>query len=159
MMKFMHVFVALFIGFALPVCAQTIQPFVLPAQSPDRIFSFTNKQSAFFCGIANGENNSGFHGITQEKEKLFEQYWIRLGEKTLAHKTAEVIVTPWNLTRKYFSDAATEEVVFCDSLNLLSIRLTSDHRGEMQFIPALSQYWEQAETELRNTGEYVVKHF
>lgn len=153
MMKFLQVFVASFVCFVLPVCSQTIQPFVLPAQSPDRIFSFTNKQSAFFCGIADGENNSGFHGITQEKEKLFEQYWIRLGEKTLPRKTAEVIVTPWNLTRKYFSDATTEEVVFCDSLNLLFIRITSNHRGEMQFIPALSQYWEQAAVELRNTGD------
>lgn len=123
------------------VHAQTLTPFVLSPKSPARIFSFTNKQSSFYCGVANGENSSGFHGITIAKEKQFENYWIMFGDEFLRREEATITVTPWLITRVYPEYNTKEEVFFADSLTLLAVWITSDYKGPITLIPAWSSVW------------------
>ena len=113
---------------------------VTPADEP-RLFAYTNKQSAFFCGVLNGPNTSGFHGITRAKRKLFENYWIRLGDSLLDPASAEITMTPSGFTRRYPLHNTVEHVFFSDSLALLAVSVSSDYRGEVQVFPGWSAGW------------------
>ncbi len=147
---------ALFLFIIAVSYSQSQLQITIPPNSPERIFSFTNKRNAFYCGVVNGNNSSGFHGITQSwgsipsgKEKLFENYWIQFGEEILNRKEAIVVVTPWNLTRIYSKYNTKEEIFFSDNLILLSVRITSDYRGPVTIIPAWSSRY--AETIVENS--------
>ena len=113
---------------------------VTPDDGP-RLFAYTNKQSAFYCGMLNGANTSGFHGITRAKRKLFENYWIRLGDSLLDPATAEITVTPAGFTRRYPLHNTVEHVFFADSLTLLAVSISTDFRGEVQVFPGWSTGW------------------
>lgn len=127
----------------MPLVAQSPLPSVVIApHSPPRVFASTNKDAAFFMGVLNGRNANGFHGITQEKQKFFEQYWIRLGEELLDPTTARVTVTPAGFTREYPLHGTVEEVFFADSISLLGVVIRTNFRGSVRIIPAFSRWWE-----------------
>ena len=77
----------------------------------------------------NGQNSNGFHGITEEKQKLFEDYWIRIGDQLLDRRTAEIEMTPVGFRRRYPLYNTVEDVFFSDSLTLLSGRLAVRYGG------------------------------
>lgn len=116
----------------------------IPPDSEPRIFCYTNKQAAFYAGMLNGGNTSGFHGITQEKRKLFEDYWIRLGDQLLDRRTAEIEATPTGFRRRYPLHNTVEEIFFSDSLTLLSVIISSEYRGGVKIYAAMSTWWEDA---------------
>jgi glycogen debranching enzyme len=124
-------------------CAASAQRMPLPSVtlapgSGERIFAFTNRNNAFFCGIANGANSSGFHGVTRDKRKLFENIRLLLGDSLLDPATATVTVTPAQLVRRYPFANTREEWTFADSLTLLILRVTTEYRGEAAVIPMWS---------------------
>ncbi|MBL0176668.1 MAG: hypothetical protein IPP94_15625 [Ignavibacteria bacterium] len=123
--------------------------FVLDPGTPERLFAYTNKQAAFYCGAVNGENSNGFHGITQAKVKLFEQYWIEVNGTLLDRASARVELTPWSLKRSYLSLGVVEEVFFADSLTLLAVRITTDKSAQVTFIPAWSAHFKERTNALR----------
>jgi len=114
--------------------------YLSPGDAP-RLFAYTNKQSAFYCGVLNGTNTSGFHGITLAKRKLFEQYWIRLGDTLLDPATAEISVTPAGFTRRYPLHNTVEHVFFADSIALLAVSISTDYRGDAKVYPGWSAGW------------------
>ncbi len=116
---------------------------IAPGSEP-RLFCYTNRQAAFYAGVLNGGNASGFHGITQEKQKLFEDYWIRLGDQLLDRRTAEIEATPTGFRRRYPLHNTVEEVYFSDSLTLLSVMVSSEYRGGVRIYPAMSTWWVDA---------------
>ncbi|MFA6233486.1 MAG: amylo-alpha-1,6-glucosidase [Bacteroidota bacterium] len=116
---------------------------VLP-QSAERLFCYTNKRAAFYAGVVNGPNSSGFHGITEEKKKLFEDYWIQLGDQLLDRRTAEIEITPAGFRRRYPLYNTVEDVLFSDSLTLLSVIVQSEYRGGVKIYPAMSVWWQDA---------------
>ncbi len=117
--------------------------------TPERIFAFTNGRDAFHCGVVNGPNSSGFHGITQRKEKLFEDHRIILGTTELDRRTATTTVTPAGLVRTYPAFNTREELCFADSLTLLIVRVTTDFRGEVLILPSWSTLYERGQAALR----------
>lgn len=117
---------------------------VLPPGAPPRIFAYTNKHASFYAGMLNDRNSSGFHGFTREKQKLFEQYWIRIGDELLDPRTATVTVTPAGFQRKYPLHNTVEEVFFADSISLLCVIVRTEHRGDVKIYPALSNWWQDA---------------
>ena len=117
---------------------------VIPPGSPPRIFAYTNKEASFYAGVLNGANSSGFHGVTREKQKMFEQYWIRIGGTLLDPRTATVTVTPAGFRREYPVFGTVEEVFFADSVNLLAVIVRTEHRGAVEIYAGLSAWWEDA---------------
>lgn len=128
---------------------------VLPPGAPPRVFAYTNKEASFYAGVLNGRNGSGFHGITREKQKLSEQYWIRIGGELLDPRTATVTVTPAGFRREYPLHRTVEEVFFADSISLLGVIVRTEFRGDVKIYPALSSWWEDA-TQSRHGDIYRV---
>ncbi|MDT8323348.1 MAG: amylo-alpha-1,6-glucosidase [Bacteroidota bacterium] len=130
--------------------------YAVPAGSDARLFVYTNRESAFYYGTLNGENGSGFHGITRAQRKLFENYWILLGDSLLDRRAAEVHVTPAGFVRRYARYNTVEHVSFADSLTLLSVSLKTDFRGELRVYPGWSLSWQRA-TEAVGRGMYMLR--
>ncbi|MBE0643572.1 MAG: hypothetical protein IH600_05795 [Bacteroidetes bacterium] len=118
--------------------------YTIPPHAQSRLFCYTNKQAAFYAGVANGLNSSGFHGITREKQKLFENYWIQFGEQVLDRSTAEIEITPAGFRRRYPLYNTVEEVLFSDSLTLLCVSVRSEYRGSVRIYPGMSIWWQDA---------------
>lgn len=140
-MRALHLFFVPLTLLSLVAQAQLPSVTITP-HSPPRIFASTNTDAAFFTGVLNGRNANGFHGITQEKQKFFEQYWIHLGEDLLDPSTARVTVTPAGFTREYPLHGTVEQVFFADSITLLGVVITTNFRGSVRIIPAFSRWWE-----------------
>ncbi|MFZ1728494.1 MAG: amylo-alpha-1,6-glucosidase [Bacteroidota bacterium] len=140
-----HVLFPFLIIAAMSVTAFAQLPtYTLPPNSAQRLYCYTNKRAAFYVGVANGHNSSGYHGITEDKQKLFEDYWIQLGDHLLDPSTAEIEMTPLGFQRRYPLFNTVEEVFFSDSLTLLSVSVHSDFRGGVKIYPAMSIWWEDA---------------
>jgi len=130
--------------------------YVLPAGADTRLFVYTNRESAFYCGPVNGENENGFHGITRAQRKLFENYWILLGDTMLDCRSASVEITPAGFVRRYPRHNTVEHVSFADSLTLLTVSVKTDFRGEIRVYPGWSLSWQDA-TESVGGGMYVLR--
>jgi glycogen debranching enzyme len=149
-----HVLIIYLVLTAMSVSAfAQIPTYTIPSQSAPRLFCYTNKRAAFYAGVVNGHNLSGFHGITQEKHKLFEDYWIQLGDQFLDPRTAEIEMTPVGFRRRYSQFNTVEEVFFSDSLTLLSVGIRSEYRGGVKIYPAMSVWWQDA-TQSRHEDIY-----
>jgi glycogen debranching enzyme len=109
----------------------------VPAGS-DALFTFSNGYGAFYCGPVSGDNGNGFHGVTQNKRKLFEQYWILLGDMVLDRRTAECTVSPAGIQRRYPQFNTIEEIFFCDSLTMLVVGISTEWKGEVKIFPSLA---------------------
>jgi glycogen debranching enzyme len=129
---------------------------LLPAGDDTRLFVYTNRESAFYCGPVNGENENGFHGITRAQRKLVENYWIRLGDSILDRSRASVEITPAGFVRRYPRYNTAEHVSFADSLTLLTVSVKTDFEGEVGVYPGWSIGWQHA-TESVGGGMYVLR--
>ena len=113
-----------------------------------RIACFANGQGAFYATPVGGDNANGFHGITRDKQKLFEQYHIQLGGTVLDRSTARCVVTPELLRREYPLHNTVEEILFTDSMTVLAVRVRTDWRGDVKIYPALAAWWRGANESL-----------
>lgn len=113
-----------------------------------RIACFANGQGAFYATPVGGDNANGFHGITRDKQKLFEQYHIQLGGTVLDRSTARCVVTPALLRREYPVHNTVEEILFTDSMTVLAVRVRTDWRGDVKIYPALAAWWRGANESL-----------
>lgn len=104
-----------------------------------RLFAFTNGRHTFFAGPIAAENTNGFHGLTRAKRKLFENWWILLGDSLLDRGTATVTVTPVGITREYPRWSTTEEILLTDSLTVLAVRIRTNFRGPMAILPGFPE--------------------
>ncbi|PLX23395.1 MAG: hypothetical protein C0600_14845, partial [Ignavibacteria bacterium] len=134
----------------------TLPRFAIPPGESARLFSYTNKQSAFICGIVNGVNDNGFHGITRSKIKIFEAYWIMLGDELLDPRQASIEITPAGFIRRYDLFDTEEHVFFADSLTLLSVSVTTKYRGDVKVFPGWSGRWQQG-VQTRARGMFLVR--
>ncbi len=148
--------IAILLLLCLQARAQLPSKTVEPGQ--DLLYCYSNGRGTFYCGPLSGDNASGFHGITQHKRKLFEQYWIQLGDVVLDRSTAECTVTPAGLQRRYPLFNTVEDVFFADSLTLLSVRVKTDWSGDVRVYPALAQDWASEGGSIRGGTFMLEKH-
>jgi glycogen debranching enzyme len=113
-------------------------PSATVAAGSDALFTFSNGYGAFYCGPLSGDNGNGFHGVTQNKRKLFEQYWILLGDMVLDRRTAECTVSPAGIQRRYPFYNTVEDIFFTDSLTMLVVGISTEWRGEVKIYPSLA---------------------
>ncbi len=130
-----------------------VPTYTIAAHAKPRLFCYTNTLDAFYAGVLNGANSSGFHGITREKQKVFENYWIQLGEDMLDPSTAAIEITPAGFRRTYPLHNTVEDVVFADSMSLLCVIIRSEYRGGVHIYPGLSIWWQDA-TQSRHGDMY-----
>lgn len=123
--------------------AAVLPRYDIEAASPPRLFAYTNKQNAFYCGVVNGTNDNGFHGITRSKIKIFESYWIMLGNQLLDPRDASIEITPAGFVRRYALYDTEEHVFFADSLTLLSVSVRTGYRGDVKIFPGWSSRWQR----------------
>ncbi|MBN1446689.1 MAG: hypothetical protein JXA28_02060 [Bacteroidetes bacterium] len=140
------VLLLLFVPLSLPAQLRTVDlpEYTIHPEAGQRQFAYTNTQSAMYCGVVNGGNGSGFHGITEAQRKVFEDYWIRFGDTLLDRHTAEITMTPAGFTRRYPLYNTVEHVSFVDSLTLLIVSISTEYEGDVQVFPGWSTQWQDA---------------
>jgi len=137
------------IVFGLPLCIllffrissaqhQTGRQVIACSPSDSTTFFFTNKTTAFYYGEACRANTTPLQGLNVLTREYFEDYLLLFDGNALNRNTAEVSVYSDHLVRKYSPQQIVEEVFLLDSLNVLSIKVTSQVHGNLEFVPGFA---------------------
>jgi hypothetical protein len=90
--------------------------------------------------------------------EYFEDYILRFDGNMLNRRTAEVFIYPDRLVRKYSPQQITEEVTLLDSLNVLTIKISSQVQGVLELIPGFPGSRQAQDFEVRWEREYGMLH-
>lgn len=121
-------------------------------------FFFTNSTTAFYFGRACGMNTAVMHGLNVLTQEYFEDYVLRFDGNILDRGSAEVLIYPDRLVRKYSPQQITEHVTLLDSLNVLSINVTSQVQGSLELIPGFPGSRQAQDFEVRWEREFGMLH-
>jgi hypothetical protein len=149
-MKFPHLRILLLIFLSVALCPHGMAQLPLLTVEHDKSagFIYGNGNGAVYAGIVAGENDNTVHGITVHGKEVFGQYWILLGDMLLDRRSATCTVTPAGVQRRYPMFNTVEDVLFADSLTLLSARVSTDWRGDVRILPAAAAEWHSADERL-----------
>jgi len=126
--------------------------------SDSTTFFFTNRTTAFYFGRACGMNASAMHGLNVLTQEYFEDYILRFDGNILDRASAEILIYPDRMVRKYSPQQITEEVALLDSLNVLSITVTSQVQGGLELIPSFPGSRQAQDFEIRWEREFGLLH-
>jgi hypothetical protein len=134
----------------------TLPTFTVDQGSGEHAFLYSNRSDAYFLGVLNGENSSACHGILAGGKKVFENYWIMIGDRLLDRSRCSISVTPAGFVRSYALGNTKEYVSFSDSITLLSISVRTDLRDEVRIYPGWSSTWTNT-VESHGSGMYTLR--
>lgn len=103
-------------------------------------------------------NAGAMHGLNVLTHEYFEDYLLRFDGNILDRGSAETVIYPDRMIRKYSPQQITEEVALLDSLNILSITLTSQVQGGLELIPGFPASRQAQDFEIRWEREFGLLH-
>ncbi len=101
---------------------------------------------------------SAMHGLNVMTQEYFEDYVLRFDGNILDRGSAEAFIYPDRMIRKYSPQQITEEVILLDSLNVLSITVTSQVQGGLELIPGFPGSRQEQDFEVRWEREFGLLH-
>ena len=151
--------IGLLLGIDTPFAQDKLRQHVVSCSPADSTtFFFTNKTTAFYFGRTCGMNASAMHGLNVTTQEYFEDYVLRFDGNTLDRGSAEIFIYPDRMIRKYSPQQITEEVALLDSLNVLSITVTSQVQGGLELIPGFPGSRQALDFEVRWEREFGLLH-
>ncbi len=128
----MHCFLALLLLGGASPHGLSIESLGIRAENQIKWYSYTNKESGFYFGEANGINTAPYQGWTVYDNPVLKDYSVTADGTSLDRSEAATTVFPDRLVRKYKSDVV-ETFTMLDTFNALLIQCQSPHEMKFEF--------------------------
>jgi len=112
---------------------------IIIPKGESRSFMLTNHDATFFSGETGSLTRSSFHGMNVNTHEFFEDYILEVEGTMLKREDAEVYLHPDKLVRSYPNVNLNEEITLLDTIPVLVIKLTSENKRQLSFLPHFSE--------------------
>jgi len=143
--------VSLFLLVSIPLPAQwsnELSEYEIPI-TPDesRAYLFSNQQDSYWFGESNRYHDDPEYGWNFRHQQILQDVVVAVNGTPLSRETAQSIVSPMALIRKYRDIAITEKLYFLQNQHVLVIEVVPDSVQTISLVPVLSSGTAQIETQ------------
>ena len=113
-------------------------PELVPADSANHRFVYTNKKAGFFFGNSRRPNSAGFEGWTVNEQRILRDYHLLLNGRPVPRRAVrEFRYSPVSFIRRY-QNGLTETFTLLDTVNAILVKIQLPRHGdEIALVPVL----------------------